>query len=247
MDATKSFTRQIARSSLRTLQTPLPNTPRSPIVRFALRSNICTICRPRFGPTPIWNPRILLRQWPGRVRSHSSKPTPPNPNPHLGSPEPALSLSQRLKKLSREYGWSALGVYLALSALDFPFCFLAVRMLGTDRIGRWEHNVVEAFWKVVRIPFPDLGKKELEAGAGEIAVGEEGSSWGTSDVKQAEVDNAGVDASLWTQLALAYAIHKSFIFIRVPLTAAILPKVVKTMRGWGWDIGKRKPKLPKSS
>lgn len=43
---------------------------------------------------------------------------------------------------------------------------------------------------------------------------------------------------IWTQLALAYAIHKSFIFIRVPLTVSITPKVVKTLRGWGWNIGK---------
>jgi N-terminal acetyltransferase 2 len=43
-------------------------------------------------------------------------------------------------------------------------------------------------------------------------------------------------------LALAYAIHKSFIFIRVPLTAAVTPKVVKTLRSWGWDIGKRPAK-----
>lgn len=47
---------------------------------------------------------------------------------------------------------------------------------------------------------------------------------------------------IWTQLALAYAIHKSFIFIRVPLTAAVTPKVVRVLRGWGWDIGKRKSK-----
>lgn len=47
---------------------------------------------------------------------------------------------------------------------------------------------------------------------------------------------------IWTQLALAYAIHKSFIFLRVPLTAAVTPKVVKVLRGWGWDTGKRKPK-----
>lgn len=50
---------------------------------------------------------------------------------------------------------------------------------------------------------------------------------------------------IWTQLALAYAVHKSFIFLRVPLTAAVTPKVVKVLRGWGWDIGKRKPKVPK--
>lgn len=45
-------------------------------------------------------------------------------------------------------------------------------------------------------------------------------------------------AGLWTQLALAYAIHKSFIFVRVPLTAAVTPKIVKTLRGWGWNIGR---------
>lgn len=49
-------------------------------------------------------------------------------------PEPN-SLSARLKKLSREYGWAAVGVYLTLSVLDFPFCFLLVRTLGTERIG----------------------------------------------------------------------------------------------------------------
>lgn len=52
---------------------------------------------------------------------------------------------------------------------------------------------------------------------------------------------------IWTQLALAYAIHKSFIFVRVPITAAVTPKVVKTLRGWGWNIGKRRPKLPKDT
>lgn len=51
---------------------------------------------------------------------------------------------------------------------------------------------------------------------------------------------------LATQLALAYAIHKSFIFIRVPLTAAVTPKVVKVLRSWGWQIGKRKPRKSKN-
>lgn len=49
--------------------------------------------------------------------------------------EEQLSLSGRLKKLGREYGWSAFGVYMALSVLDFPFCFLLVKWAGTDRIG----------------------------------------------------------------------------------------------------------------
>ena len=47
----------------------------------------------------------------------------------------SLTLKQRIKKLSREYGWTAVGVYFGLSLLDFPFCFLLVRTLGTDRVG----------------------------------------------------------------------------------------------------------------
>jgi len=72
----------------------------------------------------------------------------PNPTPSLSSSNENLSLSQRMRKLSREYGWSALGVYIALSALDFPFCYLLVRYLGTDIIGmtcfssfRWSSSV----------------------------------------------------------------------------------------------------------
>ena len=53
-------------------------------------------------------------------------------------------------------------------------------------------------------------------------------------------------SGLATQLALAYAIHKSFIFVRVPLTAAVTPKVVKILRSWGWDIGKRTTKEAKA-
>lgn len=47
-----------------------------------------------------------------------------------------------------------------------------------------------------------------------------------------------ITTGLATQLALAYAVHKSFIFVRIPLTAAVTPRVVKTLRSWGWNIGK---------
>lgn len=61
-------------------------------------------------------------------------------------------------------------------------------------------------------------------------------------IKGERETNSPFPAGLATQLALAYAIHKSFIFLRVPLTAAVTPKVVKVLRGWGWDIGKRTPR-----
>ncbi|EKV05279.1 Peptide alpha-N-acetyltransferase Nat2, putative [Penicillium digitatum] len=137
------------------------------------------------------------------------------------------SLSQRLKKLSREYGWAALGVYLGLSALDFPFCFAAVRLLGVERIGYYEHAVIGFVKDKLKTLWPQTKGSEAEDGQGQLA--------------QAEERNQE-EASIWTQLVFAYAIHKSFIFIRVPLTAAVTPKVVKILRAWGWNIGKRKPK-----
>lgn len=115
-------------------------------------------------------------------RLSSSKPQI-DPTPHLNSPEPSLSLSQRFRKLSREYGWSALGVYLFLSALDFPFCFLAVKWLGTDRIGHWEHVIVE--WIRSVIPASLLGSNTSQAVEIEgIGKAEE---YGVIDAKNAEV------------------------------------------------------------
>lgn len=88
--------------------------------------------------------RTLLQQWRARffhtTRARRSIPeakssTTPRDIPMPKEPE-NLSMTQRLKKLSREYGWSAVGVYLLLTAVDFPFCYLLVRYLGTDKIGK---------------------------------------------------------------------------------------------------------------
>jgi hypothetical protein len=99
-------------------------------------------------PRPTVKPSTLLQRIRNSTRFFNSslarkngKPTSPNPTPNLGSPKSAsegepTTLGGRLRKLSREYGWSALGVYLALSASDFPLCYLLVRYLGTDRIGK---------------------------------------------------------------------------------------------------------------
>lgn len=83
------------------------------------------------------------------------------------------SLSQRLKKLSREYGWAALGVYLTLSALDFPFCFAAVRLLGVERIGYYEHVVVGFVKDKLNTVWPQTKGSEAEDGQGQLAQAEE--------------------------------------------------------------------------
>lgn len=130
-------------------------------------------------------------------------------------PEQNLTLSQRLKKLSREYGWTAVGVYFALSALDFPFCFIAVRMLGTERIGHWEHVIVSNVKSVLKWPLPEAAKQQIE-GPAEMVEGavrstineieqdkerllDDDSTYAVQDhgVKAAQVANSGDNASMF--------------------------------------------------
>ncbi|KAF8464079.1 hypothetical protein BDZ91DRAFT_660680 [Kalaharituber pfeilii] len=182
----------------------------------------------RISPSPIW-----------RARLYSTKPQPPQQ-----SQQPPTTLSARLKQLSREYGYAALGVYLGLSLLDFPFCFLAVRYLGTERIGHLEERFL-AWLRGIKNRI--MGSEPAVAVIG--GDPQQGQTYGESELEIAEEKVKREGASIWTELALAYAIHKSFIFVRVPLTAAVTPKVVKVLRGWGWDIGRKqvglRPKLTK--
>lgn len=70
-----------------------------------------------------------------------------------------------MRKLSREYGYAALGVYLALTALDLPFCYLAVSYLGTERIGRWEHAIMSYVKSIVKWPMGKEGQEMVDEGA----------------------------------------------------------------------------------
>ncbi|EFE42228.1 hypothetical protein TRV_03070 [Trichophyton verrucosum HKI 0517] len=134
-----------------------------------------------------------------------------------------------MRTLSREYGWAAVGVYFFLSALDFPFCFAAVRLLGVDRIGHYEHIIVGSVKDAIAKIWPGKERDARSRSEDENEIGI------ADDIEEAQKAVKG-EASIWTQLALAYAIHKSFIFFRVPLTAAVTPKIVKTLRRWGWNI-----------
>ncbi|KAI9167650.1 putative N-terminal acetyltransferase [Paramyrothecium foliicola] len=159
------------------------------------------------------------------------------------------TLRERLRKLMKEYGWVAVGVYFGLSVVDLPLSFLIVRWAGVETIGNIEHYIVSTVGSVIpesiRQGAKDLWRKtwqafkrteQKELGSGEISEKVEMASWGVEEAQERNKQ----DASLTTQLALAYAIHKSFIFVRVPLTAALTPKVVKVLRSWGWNIGKRR-------
>ncbi|KAL2071269.1 hypothetical protein VTL71DRAFT_12504 [Oculimacula yallundae] len=207
------------------------------------------------NPTLLQRLRHSIRFLHNSRTRRNGKPVSPDPTPNLGAGAAAeaepTTLGGRMKKLGREYGWSAVAVYFLLSAADFPLCYLLVRYLGTERVGRWEEVVVtnvkklipdsvEQFWHEWRAAM----KKTEQEYTGDDVISDtvEMAGWG---VEEATEKNKK-DASLATTLALAYAIHKSFIFARVPLTVAVTPKLVKVLRSWGWDIGRRTTKEAKA-
>jgi hypothetical protein len=123
---------------------------------------------------------LLLRPF-RNFRANSSKNGPRlDPTPHLGSPEPT-GIKARLQKLSREYGWVALGVYLSLSVLDFPFCFLAVRLAGPERIGQIEHAILTRI-KFVTAPLWEM----IEPIIGNWRKGKEAVNEASEAVEKAE-------------------------------------------------------------
>ncbi|KAJ4294088.1 DUF1279 super [Kalmusia sp. IMI 367209] len=131
---------------------------------------------------------------------------------------------------------------------DLPFCFLAVRYIGAERVAYAEHVVLGGAKDLIGRFFPTLfenAEQEVEVEASEadkhVPDNEGGNPSEYRRTSFVHVSDGDILA-IWTQLGLAFVIHKSFIFIRVPLTAAITPKVVKTLRGWGYNIGKRTPK-----
>lgn len=54
-------------------------------------------------------------------------------------------------------------MYLGLSALDFPFCFVAVRLLGVERIGHWEHVAVSSVKDVFKSVWPQAESGSVPA------------------------------------------------------------------------------------
>lgn len=141
--------------------------PRLPSKASALRRDFVT------SNLRLSNRTHLSRLWrnsPFR-NSRQARPNSTKATGHeVGSQKP-LSLSDRMKEMSRKYGWIVVGIYLGLSVLDFPFCFLAVRWFGTERIAAAEHAIMDGFWGLVEKAVPSLKQRREKNEA--LAVAED--------------------------------------------------------------------------
>ncbi|EGV59995.1 hypothetical protein CANTEDRAFT_111000 [Yamadazyma tenuis ATCC 10573] len=177
----------------------------------------------------MFQPVKLLSRYPvksqlfKRFQSTIKAPPPPPPS---GPKKPT-----GIKALMKEYGFSALGIYLGLSAIDLPLCYLLVHSAGKEEIEYYENKIKQTFG--FGISDDDLKRQQeidqLQQSQEDLEnpIGEESQSTLSYVLSQFS----------WAEFAIAYTIHKSFIFIRLPLTAAITPPVVKLLRGWGFKLG----------
>ncbi|KAJ8097479.1 hypothetical protein POJ06DRAFT_261490 [Lipomyces tetrasporus] len=125
-----------------------------------------------------------------------------------------------LKRLSKKYGVSVVYIYIGLSLLDYPVCFAVVHTLGQEKISEWE-DIVSEYAK----PVTDYVKEMLQSIGVSMPERKEHPVPETEDQTSQQHK-----PSLLTEAAIAYGIHKSLIFIRLPLAAAITPPIVKFMQ-----------------
>ncbi|CAI5756823.1 unnamed protein product [Candida verbasci] len=141
--------------------------------------------------------------------------------------------SKGIKALMKEYGYPALGVYLGLSFIDLPICYIIVHSAGQEKIEYYENQVKQFFG--YGLSNEELKhKQEINKIENEINQQNQPQPKTTKDSSYLHIL---LNQFSWTEFAIAYGLHKSLIFIRLPITAAITPTIVKVLRSWGFKIG----------
>lgn len=114
----------------------------------------------------------------------------------------------KLTKLMRENGWVAVGIYTALSLLDFSACFVLVNAVGAEHVRKGEQ------WIWATLGYPPVIENEQEGGQ--------------QPEEKHQHHHHGEQSTVWTRLALAYTLHKTLLLpFRVGLTAWITPGTVR--------------------
>ncbi|BGP08886.1 putative N-terminal acetyltransferase 2 [Rhodotorula toruloides] len=197
-----------------------------------------------------------------RSSSSSSSSGQSSSSSSSSSEDPSkIPLTQKIKYLFRKHGWTALAVYLLLSAIDFGLCFVVIYAVGADRVREAEDWVLDQLkWKrspEAAVPgeegrlsrayheikeFKDQHTRHRIKGpeAHPTPEAAQAAAEGKDAATVAAVDKESKKdySALATTAILAYAIHKTALLpFRVGVTFAITPKVVRMLQGWGFKVG----------
>lgn len=198
---------------------------RESAVRGLMRNSTAQISRNVGGKVPVRN--SIFKRFQSTIKSST---------PNAKTPDPLAKRATGIKALMKEYGYSALGVYLGLSAIDLPLFYLLVHSMGKEEIEYYENKVKQTFG--FGMTDEELKKKhEIDQIHAEHERNEQAHDHEASASESQSTLLYVLSQFSWAEFAIAYTLHKSFIFLRVPLTAAVTPPVVKVLRGWGFRLG----------
>lgn len=127
--------------------------------------------------------------------------------------------SKGIKKLMKTYGYSALIVYIGVTLVSLPLCFWTVHSFGETRIKLYLNRAKRIFGYGEPDESKIVDKINQRKHEREQLILEGNSNWW----KQFK------NSSLLTELVLAYGLHKSLIFVRIPLTAAVTPYMARLL------------------
>jgi len=190
---------------------------RFPFLRTAAIRSIFRLNSAPILPAPSTQPGTLRPAANANFRYfHHSHPrfTSGSEGPETEKDEAKLTFSERLKHLIKSYGWYALGVYFLVGAVDFGVAFAAVNLIGAEHVSRVATAAKESVYGILNSRPPEPGRDEMDKAVGQPSGAREG---------------------LYAMIVLAWTVHKTlFLPVRVGLTAAFTPRLVKWLRSRGW-------------
>lgn len=158
---------------------------------------------------------ILKRAFSSKINSASQKP------------------ATGIKGLIAKYGYTSLATYLLIGAVDFAICFGVLHSLGEEAIylkyNNLKKNLGFEYKDEAQIheeceqKRKEAKEKRVKAHADAEAISRDSSIYETAKAYSKEL----VNNYLFKEILIAYGLHKSLIFIRLPITAAITPPIYK--------------------
>ena len=137
--------------------------------------------------------------------------------------------------MTKKYGWYALGMYTALSTVDFSLSFLLVHALGVERISPLFES---GMYQYRRVRYGDEEAERLGREARQKALEDKAHAEREVAKEGKKAEGYWGSRTFWAELVLAYGIHKTALLpFRAGLTVAWTPKVVGWLASRGW-IGK---------
>ncbi|CAB4255082.1 similar to Saccharomyces cerevisiae YGR147C NAT2 Protein with an apparent role in acetylation of N-terminal methionine residues [Maudiozyma barnettii] len=129
-----------------------------------------------------------------------------------------------IKKLMKKYGYSALVVYIGVTFISLPLCFFTVHSMGAEKISIYMNRGKQLFgYGEVNdeAVIEKLKQKKLEL----EKQRESGTHTKWGEFKQ---------STLLAEFLIAYGLHKSLVFVRIPVTAAVTPTMARLFQRWGF-------------